>query len=100
MMEGSGSGSVLVTNGSGRPKNIRTDPMDPNPQLTCTFLLNALVEEPALRQGDRVEGVGPEGGRRHSRPHPQGEHLQLADVQVAAVQRFRVQGHHDHPAVR
>ncbi len=72
--------------------------MDPDPQLTGTFLLNALVEEPALRQGDGVEGVGPEGGGRH--PHPQGEHLQLANVEVAAVQRFCVESHHDHPPVR
>ncbi len=79
---------------------IREAQKHADPQLAGTFLLNALVEEPALRQGDGVEGVGPEGGRRHPRPHPQGEHLQLADVQVAAVQRLRVQSHHDHPAVR
>ncbi len=69
---------------------IREDLLDPDPQLTGTFLLNALVEEPALRQGDGMEGVGPEGGGRHPRPQPQGEHLQLADVEVAAVQRLRV----------
>ena len=70
--------------------------------IVCvTFLLNALVEEPALGQGHGEEDEAPEGEVVvwHLAPLRQGEHLQLPNVEVGAVRRLRVQRHHHHPPV-